>query len=58
MIRKADYQELRGKLSGNAFWSPSYCAISSGDAPQQTIAEYVRNQRDPQRPERGQHRSP
>jgi len=58
MIRKADFPDVRGKLWGDAFWSPSYCAISCGRAPLQIIAEYVRNQRDPQRPRPGQRRSP
>jgi len=57
MIRKADFPEIRGKLWGDAFWSPSYCAVSCGGAPLHIIAEYVRNQRDP-RPRRSQHRSP
>lgn len=58
MIHKADFPESRGKLWGEAFWSPSYCAVSCGGAPLQIVAEYVRSQRDPGRTRRQNRRSP
>lgn len=44
-IRALNYPEVRDKLSGNAFWSPSYCAVSAGGAPLQTIKRYIQSQR-------------
>ena len=44
-LRAADFPEVRDKLWGEHFWSPSYCAVSSGGAPLDTIKRYVQAQR-------------
>lgn len=36
-----------GAVRGDHFWSPSYMALSSGGATIETIREYIRNQRQP-----------
>ncbi len=40
-----NYPEVRRSLRGNAFWSPSYCAVSAGEAPLETIKRYIQDQR-------------
>ncbi len=42
--RKRWFPEVFRVLKGPAFWSPSYCAVSCGGAPLETIKEYVRTQ--------------
>jgi putative transposase len=44
-LRAADLPEVRKKLWGDHFWSPSYCAVSCGGAPLETVKRYVGNQR-------------
>jgi putative transposase len=44
-LRGADLPELRGKLWGDHFWSPSYCAVSCGGAPLDLVKQYVQKQR-------------
>jgi putative transposase len=44
-LRQADLPEVRNKLLGEHFWSPSYCAVSCGGAPLEIIAKYVQKQR-------------
>ena len=44
-IRAPNYPEVRPALSGQAFWSPSYCAVSAGEAPLDTIKRYIQSQR-------------
>lgn len=44
-LRAADLPEVRDKLWGSHFWSPSYCAVSCGGAPLETIKAYVEQQR-------------
>jgi REP-associated tyrosine transposase len=44
-IRALNYPEVRRALRGNAFWSPSYCAVSAGGAPLETIKRYIQSQR-------------
>jgi REP-associated tyrosine transposase len=44
-IRRLNYPEVRSKLSGTHFWSPSYCAVSTGGAPPETIKRYIQSQR-------------
>jgi len=44
-IRTQDFPEIDGKLRGTAFWSPSYCAVSCGDAPLDIIKRYIQDQR-------------
>jgi putative transposase len=44
-LRAADLPEVRNKLWGDHFWSPSYCAVSCGGAPLETIKRYIEKQR-------------
>jgi putative transposase len=44
-LRAADLPEVRRKLWGEHFWSPSYCAVSCGGAPLDTVKRYIRAQR-------------
>lgn len=40
-----DLPEVRGKLWRTTLWSPSYCAVSCGGAPLETIKRYIQDQR-------------
>ena len=44
-LRAENLPEVRAKLWGEHFWSPSYCALSSGGAPLDTIKRYIQKQR-------------
>jgi putative transposase len=44
-LRAANLPEVRKKLQGEHFWSPSYCAVSCGGAPLETVRRYVQKQR-------------
>jgi putative transposase len=44
-LRAANFPEVRNKLWGEHFWSPSYCAVSCGGAPLETVKRYVQKQR-------------
>ena len=44
-LRAANLPEVRSKLWGEHFWSPSYCAVSSGGAPLETVKRSVTAQR-------------
>ena len=44
-LRAADLPEVRRKLWGEHFWSPSYCAVSCGGAPLEVVKAYVKKQR-------------
>jgi REP-associated tyrosine transposase len=44
-LRAANLPEVRNKLWGEHFWSPSYCAVSCGGAPLETVRRYVDKQR-------------
>ena len=44
-LRAADLPEVRKKLWGEHFWSPSYCAVSCGGAPLEVVKAYVKKQR-------------
>lgn len=44
-IRLLAYPEVRSKLWGASFWSPSYCAVSCGGAPLEIIKRYIQEQR-------------
>ncbi len=46
-LRREFSKELKSKLWGNHFWSPSYCAVSAGGAPLETIKRYIEEQREP-----------
>jgi putative transposase len=41
------WEQLKDKLWGKHLWSPSYCAVSCGGAPLDTIKQYIQNQRKP-----------
>ena len=47
LVRKKNYPSIRGKLWGNALWSPSYFASSCGGAPISVIKQYIEQQRTP-----------
>ena len=49
LLRKQNFPEVRDKLWGDAFWSPSYCAVSWGGAPLDIVKAYIQNQRSPSR---------
>ena len=44
-LRAANLPEVRRALAGLSFWSPSYCAVSCGGAPLDTVRAYVEKQR-------------
>jgi len=44
-LRNMGFPELKQKLWGDHFWSPSYCAISCGGAPMEVIKQYIQDQR-------------
>jgi putative transposase len=39
--------QIKPKLWGNHFWSPSYCVVSVGGASLDVIKQYIENQRKP-----------
>ena len=43
--RQANLPEVRKALWGQHFWSPSYLAVSCGEAPLETTKRYVQSQR-------------
>jgi putative transposase len=47
-IRKEFHKEVRKKLWGDHFWSPSYCVVSCGGASLETVRKYIEDQRRPQ----------
>lgn len=47
ILRKEFDVEVRKKLWGEQFWSPSYCAVTCGGAPLEIVAEYIKDQRRP-----------
>jgi len=44
LVRSADLPEVRNKLWGKHFWSPSYCAVSCGGASLEVVAKYIQSQ--------------
>jgi putative transposase len=44
-LRLMDLPEVREKLWGDHFWSPSYCAVSGGSAPLEVVKRYIEEQR-------------
>ena len=46
-IRKEHWAQVKNKLWGKHFWSPSYCAVSGGGAPLEIIKAYIEQQRKP-----------
>jgi putative transposase len=49
MLRKRDFPEVRQKLWGVHFWTPSYFAGSTGGANLETVKAYIQQQRAPSR---------
>ena len=47
LLRKRNFPEVRSKLWGVHFWTPSYYAGSCGGASLQTVKRYVQEQRLP-----------
>jgi putative transposase len=48
-LRKEHWDEVKYKLWGKHFWSPSYCVVTCGGAPLDVIKAYVENQEKPQK---------
>jgi putative transposase len=46
-LRKEFWNEIKSKLWGGHFWSPSYCVVSCGGAPLEIVIEYIKTQREP-----------
>jgi putative transposase len=46
-LRQAQHPEVIRALRGDAFWSPSYCAISTGGAALDVVKQYIQDQRGP-----------
>ncbi len=45
LLRKRDFPEVRRKLRGDHFWTPSYFAGSTGGANLATVKRYIQQQR-------------
>lgn len=43
-LLKKEYPEIRAKLWKDAFWSQSFCLLSAGGAPIETIGAYIESQ--------------
>jgi len=46
-LRKEFWKDVKNKLWGGRFWSPSYCAVSCGGAPLDVVKQYIADQRKP-----------
>ena len=46
-LRSEHAAHVSDKLWARAFWSPSYCALSTGGAALDTLRPYVEKQRQP-----------
>lgn len=46
-LRKEFWSQIKNKLWGKHFWSPSYCLVSVGGASLDIIKKYIENQRRP-----------
>jgi len=46
-LRQAEFPEVQNALRGDAFWSPSYCAVSTGGAALEVVKKYVQDQSGP-----------
>lgn len=44
-LRKEFWPQIKDKLWGKHFWSPSYCLVSCGGAPMEIVKKYIENQR-------------
>lgn len=47
VLRQEFPAEIKKKLWGEQFWSPSYCVVSCGGAPLEVIEAYIKDQRRP-----------
>lgn len=47
VLRREFWENIKNKLWGEHFWSPSYCLVSCGGAPIEIVKEYIKNQREP-----------
>src|ERR1700722_9387445 len=47
LLRQEFWQEIKNKLWGGHFWSPSYCVVSCGGATLDIVKQYVVDQRSP-----------
>ena len=47
MLRKSFWAQIKSKLWGNHFWSPSYCVVSVGGASLDVVKNDIENQRKP-----------
>ena len=47
ILRKNYWTQLRKKLWGQHLWSSSYCVVSCGGAPLETVRQYIEDQRIP-----------
>lgn len=43
-LLKKEYPEIRAKLWKEAFWSQSFCLLTAGGAPIETIRSYIESQ--------------
>lgn len=46
-LRQEFWPEIKDKLWGSHFWSPSYCVVSCGGAPLEIVRQYIEDQRRP-----------
>jgi putative transposase len=47
LIRQEFWDQVKDKLWGDHFWSPSYCAVTAGGAPLEIIKKYIEDQNRP-----------
>jgi putative transposase len=47
ILRNEFWSEIKTKLWGDHFWSPSYCVVSSGAASLDVVRAYIEDQRKP-----------
>ena len=47
LLRREYWPEIKQKLWGSHFWSPSYCVVSCGGAPLDIVRQYISDQRAP-----------
>jgi len=47
MLRKDYWAQIKKKLWGKHFWSPSYCVVSCGRGSLEVVKAYIKNQRMP-----------
>jgi putative transposase len=47
VLRRDHFDEIKSALWGSHFWSPSYCAVSTGRASIEVVTEYIKNQARP-----------